>query len=301
MARFRARGAKSNDQDRSRMAAKRSEAPALAVRAVKQCAEPPAIRFADIQLLFVGQGQQVMALDRVTFDVPPGKITTVVGPSGCGKTTLLRLASGLVPASSGEVLCQGAPVNRLNKAVGFVTQDSNLFPWLTALGNVEFPLAVRGVPSAERREKALHWLRLVGLDGFEHHYPSQLSGGMQKRVSIVRTLIYEPSVVLLDEPFGALDAQTRMGLHHQLLELWREKRSTMLFITHDLVEAITLSDQIVVMSRRPGKVKEIYQVPLTRPRNVFEIYLEPGFDEAYAALWRHFKSEISVAGTAGER
>jgi NitT/TauT family transport system ATP-binding protein len=144
-------------------------------------------------------------------------------------------------------------------------------------------------------------LRLVGLEGFENHYPAELSGGMQKRVSIVRTLIYEPAVVLLDEPFGALDAQTRMGLHHELLELWREKKSTMLFITHDLVEAITLSDQIVVMTRRPGRVKEIYEVPLVRPRNVFEIYLEPGFDAAYAALWKHFKSEIGIVGAAKDQ
>ena len=182
----------------------------------------------------------------------------------------------------------------MNTEVGFVTQDSNLFPWLTAFGNVEFPLTIRGVPVAERKEKVLHWLRLVGLEGFEYHYPSQLSGGMQKRVSIVRTLIYEPAVVLLDEPFGALDAQTRMGLHHELLQLWQQKKSTMLFITHDLVEAITLSDQIVIMTRRPGRVKEIYDVPLARPRNVFEIYLEPGFDAAYATLWKHFKSEINV-------
>ena len=259
----------------------------------------PAIRFADVSLVFAGSDHEVLALDKVAFDVPSGQITTVVGPSGCGKTTLLRLASGLISSSSGNVLCAGVPVTGLNTSVGYVTQDSNLFPWLTAVGNVEFPLAVRGVPSNERREKALHWLRLVGLDGFEHHYPSQLSGGMQKRVSIVRTLIYEPSVVLLDEPFGALDAQTRMGLHHQLLELWRERRSTMLFITHDLVEAITLSDQIVIMTRRPGKVKEIYEVPLARPRNVFEIYLEPGFDKAYAALWKHFKSEINVTGGPG--
>jgi NitT/TauT family transport system ATP-binding protein len=219
-----------------------------------------------------------------------------VGPSGCGKTTLLRLAAGLIGASSGTVLYNGAPVDGLNTSVGYVTQDNNLFPWLTALGNVEFPLAIRGIDRRERRERALHWLRLVGLEGFGNHYPSQLSGGMQKRVSIVRTLIYEPAVVLLDEPFGALDAQTRMGLHHELLELWREKKSTMLFITHDLVEAITLSDQIVVMTRRPGRVKEIYEVPLVRPRNVFEIYLEPGFEAAYAALWKHFKSEISITG-----
>jgi NitT/TauT family transport system ATP-binding protein len=280
------------------MAVQGSEARAFAIRAVEPAADLPAIRFSDIQLVFAGEGREVIALERVSFDVPPGKITTVVGPSGCGKTTLLRLASGLVAASAGLVSFHGAPVTGLNTAVGFVTQDSNLFPWLTTVGNVEFPLAVRGVPSGERREKAMHWLRLVGLDGFEHHYPSQLSGGMQKRASIARTLIYEPSVVLLDEPFGALDAQTRMILHHQLLELWREKRSTMLFITHDLVEAITLSDQIVVMTRRPGTVKEVYQVPLARPRNVFEIYLEPGFDEAYAALWRHFKAELNIAGTS---
>jgi NitT/TauT family transport system ATP-binding protein len=254
----------------------------------------PAIRFEDVQVVFAGADNDVLAIDHVSFDVPPGKITTVVGPSGCGKTTLLRLASGLTTASGGRVVYNGATVNALNTDVGYVTQDSNLFPWLTALGNVEFPLAVRSVAAAQRRRKALDWLRLVGLEGFEHHYPSQLSGGMQKRVSIARTLIYEPAIVLLDEPFGALDAQTRMGLHHELLELWREKRTTMLFITHDLVEAITLSDQIVVMTRRPGRIKEIYSVPLSRPRNVFEIYLQPGFDEAYATLWQHFKSEIDV-------
>ena len=259
--------------------------------------EPSAIRFLDVHLTFGGTERPVAALNGVSFSVPQHKITTVVGPSGCGKTTLLRLASGLMQSSGGVVEFFGSPVNGLNTKVGYVTQDSNLFPWLTALGNAEFPLAIRGVPAAERREKAMHWLDLVGLNGFENHYPSQLSGGMQKRVSIVRTLIYEPAVVLLDEPFGALDAQTRMGLHHQLLELWREKRTTMLFITHDLVEAITLSDQIIIMTRRPGRVKETFQVPLARPRNVFEIYLEPGFDDAYAALWKHFKTELDLGGT----
>ena len=274
------------------MALRRDDA--HAIRATDDATVSPAIRFEDVRVVFAGTDRDVLALDRVRFDVPPGKITTVVGPSGCGKTTLLRLASGLTTVSGGQVLYKGKAVSSLNTEIGFVTQDSNLFPWLTALGNVEFPLAVRGVAVSERRKKALHWLRLVGLAGFEHHYPSQLSGGMQKRVSIIRTLIYEPSIVLLDEPFGALDAQTRMGLHHELLELWREKQTTMLFITHDLVEAITLSDQIVVMTRRPGRIKEIYHVPLQRPRNVFEIYLQPGFDEAYATLWRHFKSEVGV-------
>jgi NitT/TauT family transport system ATP-binding protein len=274
------------------MALMQSEARAFAIHAVDDT-PPPAIRFADVSLVFESNDSTFTAMDRVTFDVPPGRITTAVGPSGCGKTTLLRLASGLTSASAGTVFCMGVPVTGLNTKLGFVTQDSNLFPWLTALGNVEFPLVIRGVPQRERREKALHWLHLVGLEGFEDHYPSQLSGGMQKRVSIVRTLIYEPEVILLDEPFGALDAQTRMSLHSELLGLWQQQKSTMLFITHDLVEAITLSDQIVIMTRRPGRVKEIYRVPLARPRNVFEIYLEPGFDAAYASLWTHFRSELT--------
>lgn len=282
------------------MAPQRRDARAFAIHAVEDPQPTPAIRFADIKLIFAGNDTELLALDGVSFDVPPSKITTVVGPSGCGKTTLLRLASGLVPASAGTVAYNGVAVAGLNTSVGYVTQDSNLFPWLTALGNVEFPLAIRGVPAKERRDRARDWLRLVGLDGFEDHYPSQLSGGMQKRVSIVRTLIYEPEAILLDEPFGALDAQTRMTLHHELLQLWQRHKSTMLFITHDLVEAITLSDQIVVMTRRPGRVKEIYQVPLARPRNVFEIYLEPGFDDAYAALWAHFKSEINLGEAAND-
>ncbi len=254
-----------------------------------------ALSFCNVRLAFAAEDRDVLAIDNVSFDVRAKQVTTVVGPSGCGKTTLLRLAAGLVNPSKGDVFCEGRAVAGLNTEVGFVTQDSNLFPWLTALGNVEFPLAVRGVSKKERRERAMHWLQLVGLDGFENSYPSQLSGGMQKRVSIVRTLIYEPSVVLLDEPFGALDAQTRMTLHHKLLELWNQKQNTMLFITHDLVEAITLSDQVIIMTNRPGRVKTIYDVPLTRPRNVFEIYLEPGFNEAYADLWRLFRSELNLS------
>jgi NitT/TauT family transport system ATP-binding protein len=256
-------------------------------------ADACAVEFADISLTFADKDRAVTALDRVSLRVPAGEITTVVGPSGCGKTTLLRLAAGLLPPSAGRVIYKGRPVSGLNAGVGFVTQDSNLFPWLTALGNVEFALAVRGIAKKERRDRAMSWLHLVGLDGFENSYPAQLSGGMQKRVSIVRTLIYEPDVVLLDEPFGALDAQTRMKLHHELLELWHRKKTTLLFITHDLVEAITLSDYVVVMTRRPGRVKGVYKVPLPRPRNVFEIYLEPLFETAYATLWDIFKSEVN--------
>jgi NitT/TauT family transport system ATP-binding protein len=253
-----------------------------------------AIEFDDVNLAFGSQDGTLLALDHVSLSAPRGQITSVVGPSGCGKTTLLRLAAGLLKPSSGRVLCNGREIKGLNTGVGFVTQDSNLFPWATTLANVEFPLAVRDVPRRQRRERAMEWINTVGLAGFENSYPSQLSGGMQKRVSIARTFIYEPDVILLDEPFGALDAQTRMVLHHQLLTLWQKRKMTMLFITHDLVEAITLSDQVVVMSKRPGRVKERYSVPLSRPRNVFEIYLEPGFDDAYGALWKHFKAELAT-------
>jgi NitT/TauT family transport system ATP-binding protein len=256
--------------------------------------EPAAIVFDDVSLFFGGDGEMVHALDHVSISAPRGEITSVVGPSGCGKTTLLRLAAGLLRPSSGRVHYNGREIKGLNTGVGYVTQDSNLFPWATTLANIEFPLAVRGVPRQERRECAMEWIDTVGLAGFEHSYPSQLSGGMQKRASIARTFIYEPDVIILDEPFGALDAQTRMMLHHQLLALWHKRSMTMLFITHDLVEAITLSDQVVVMSKRPGRVQESYRVPLPRPRNVFEIYLEPGFDAAYGALWKHFKAELAT-------
>ena len=252
------------------------------------------VRFANVRLAFDIEGARVLALDGVSFDVPTERITTVVGPSGCGKTTLLRLVAGMIKPSSGRVLYRGQPVVGLNTEVGYITQESNLFPWLTAVENVEFPLLVRGMAKAERRERALEWLRLVGLQGFEHNYPGELSGGMQKRVSIARTLIYEPRMVIMDEPFGALDAQTRMLLHHELLQIWTRQKNTIIFITHDLVESITLSDHIVVMSRRPGRVVDVQDVPLRRPRNVFQIYLEPHFDEFYAKLWSYFKAELPV-------
>jgi NitT/TauT family transport system ATP-binding protein len=254
---------------------------------------PAAIEFDDVRVAFGGGNSALSALDGVSLTAPQGQITTVVGPSGCGKTTLLRLVAGLLTASSGHTRYKGREVTGLNTGIGFVTQDNNLFPWATTLSNVEFPLAVRGAPAAERRERAMEWIHTVGLTGFEHSYPSQLSGGMQKRVSIARAFIYDPDVVLLDEPFGALDAQPRMMLHNQMLELWQRRNMTMLFITHDLVEAITLSDQVVVMTKRQGWIKETYRVPPPRPRDVFEIYLERKLDEVYEALWRHFKAAIS--------
>lgn len=256
----------------------------------------PAIEYEHVSVTFGGRGSQgtgaVPALADVTFAVPPGCFASVIGPSGCGKTTLLRLCAGLEVPSQGVTRCDGELVAGLNRAVGYVTQDSNLYPWMTVRENVEFPLEIRGLPRAERRERSDEHLRMVGLSGFEKHYPHQLSGGMQKRVSIVRTLIYEPQTVLMDEPFGALDSQTRMALQADLMRIWARQEQTILFITHDLTEAIALSDSILVMSQRPGTVKQIFDVPLARPRDVFGIQSDPAFGQVYQSVWEALRSDV---------
>jgi NitT/TauT family transport system ATP-binding protein len=252
----------------------------------------PIIEFEHVSEVFKLEGDEIIVLDDVQLTVDRNKFTSIVGPSGCGKTTLLRLASGLIGCTGGRTLFKGKELRGLNQDVGFITQDSNLFPWLTMSENIEFPLVIRGISAGERRAKAQEWIHRMGLEGFERHYPFQLSGGMQKRASIARTMIYEPDVILMDEPFGSLDAQTRMSLQKGLLDLWNRDKKTILFVTHDLVEAIALSDTIVVMTKRPGKVKDVFPVALARPRNVFEIYVEPGFEDTYAKLWNHFKAEL---------
>jgi NitT/TauT family transport system ATP-binding protein len=254
----------------------------------------PALEFRDVSVRFRGTRatSEVLALDRVSLNIPTGSFTAVIGPSGCGKTTLLRLGSGLELPSQGSTYCDGLEVADLNRRVGFITQDSNLYAWMTVLGNVEFALDVRGVPAEERHRRSADYLRMVGLEGFEHHYPHQLSGGMQKRVSIVRTLIYEPDTVLMDEPFGALDSQTRMGLQNDLLKIWSTRRQTILFITHDLTEAISLSDRIVVMSQRPGHIIRTFDIPLPRPRDVFSIQADPGFSQVYNEIWTTLRGEV---------
>jgi NitT/TauT family transport system ATP-binding protein len=183
---------------------------------------------------FWSQGTEVTALDDVSLTVRDNEFTSIVGPSGCGKTTLMRLCAGLEDVTNGQALYRGKPVQGINTDVGYVTQDSNLYPWMTLRQNVEFPLEIRGVPATERRDMTDHWIKLVGLEGFENHWPYQLSGGMQKRGSIIRTMVYDPSVILMDEPFGPLDAQTRMVLQADLLRIWGEQRQTIVFITHDL-------------------------------------------------------------------
>ena len=192
-------------------------------------------------------------------------------------------------------------MTKLNTEVGFVTQESNLWPWMTLYQNVEFPLRVRGVPARERRERVMEHIKMVGLSGFEKHYPHQLSGGMQKRASIIRTMVYEPDIVLMDEPFGPLDAQTKMLLQRDLLRVWDMRKQTIMFVTHDLVEAVALSDNVVVMSARPGRIKGVFPISVERPRDVFQIHAAEGFAEDYERIWSSFRSELDSTEETAER
>lgn len=252
------------------------------------------VRLENLHKRFRGAHGDVTALQDVNLEVPENAFVSIVGPSGCGKSTILNMVAGLMEPTSGTVLFRGQPVTEVNTSVGYVTQESKLFPWLTVQENVGFPLTVRGYPRAERGRLVAEHLQMVGLNGFEKAYPRQLSGGMQKRASIIRTLIYDPEVVLMDEPFGPLDAQTRMLLQDELLRIWSRRKKTIVFITHDLVEAIALSDVVVVLSNRPSTVRAVIEVPLTRPRNVFEIHQMKGFAETYDALWRIFRNELHI-------
>ena len=236
----------------------------------------------------------VGALENLTLDVPYGKFVTVVGPSGCGKSTLLKLIAGLIPVSAGRILYQDVEVRGLNTKVGYVPQESKLFPWLTLEENVGFGLEARNYTRQERERRVRDYIQMAGLTGFEKLYPAQLSGGMSKRASIIRALAYDPPVILMDEPFGPLDAQTRMILQDELLKIWKKRRKTILFVTHDLVEAVALADQVVIMTHRPGRIKDIIEVPMARPRNIFEIHRQDGFEETYGRLWSIFRHELEI-------
>ncbi len=201
--------------------------------------------------------------------------------------------AGLTVPTEGRILHDGRAIEGVNTRVGYVTQDDNLLPWRTTLANVEIALELKGVPRASRRARASEYLGRVGLRGFEHHYPHELSGGMRKRASIVRTLVDESvNVILMDEPLGPLDAQTRLLLQDELLQLWQGSGRTVVFVTHDLVEAIALSDRIAIFTSAPGRIKEIREVRIPRPRDVFHIHESPGFSDIYDAIWNDLRDEI---------
>ncbi len=233
----------------------------------------------------------VSALDKVNLSIEKGEFVTLVGPSGCGKSTLLNLISGLLEPSEGRLELDGVAICGIDRRIGYVTQSHNLFPWRTLLDNILFPLELAGVPRKERVQRAEHWLEIVGLRGFEQAYPHELSGGMRQRGNIVRTLIYEPQVILMDEPFGPLDAQNRITLQTLLLRIWKETRSTVIFITHDLMEAVALGDRVVLMGRRPGRVTHIEQVHVQRPRDIEHIHDDAEFRAIYDRIWNKLEKQ----------
>ena len=233
------------------------------------------------------------AVEDATLVVSPGEFVSVVGPTGCGKSTLLNVAAGLLPPSDGSVAVFGAPLAGLNRSAGYMFQADSLMPWRSALSNVIAGLEFRGTPKQEAQAKGRDWLARVGLAGFEDRYPHQLSGGMKKRVALAQMLILDPQILLMDEPFSALDVQTRVLMENELLELWSADRKSVLFITHDLEEAISLSDRVVVLSAGPATrpIGE-FRIDLPRPRDVAEIRMTPRFVQLHESIWHAMKDEV---------
>ena len=221
----------------------------------------------DVNKTFGHGRTKVVAVSDLNLRVKENEFTVVVGPSGCGKSTFLYLVAGFEKPTSGEILLDGKPITKPGPDRGIVFQEFALYPWRTVLGNVMFGLEIGGVPKEDAKEKAMHYIEMVGLEGFEKAYPHTLSGGMKQRVAIARAIAYDPEVLLMDEPFGSLDAQTRKVMQGELIRIWEEMRKTVIFVTHSVIEAAYLADRIIVMTARPGKVKGIIDVDLPRPRS----------------------------------
>ncbi|GAC1474966.1 MAG: ABC transporter ATP-binding protein [Candidatus Dormibacteraceae bacterium] len=236
------------------------------------------IRFVDVAMRFPTRHGEVRALEKISLTVPDGQFACIVGPSGCGKSTLLNVAAGLVTPTEGEVLVDGKPADSPGADRGMVFQTYSLYPWLSVQRNIEFGLEIKGTSKPERRRQSSELIRLMRLDGFAEAYPKALSGGMKQRVAIARALANDPEVLLMDEPFGALDALTRQIMQEMLTEIWHRYRKTVLFVTHDIDEAIFLGDVIYVMTNRPGRIRTTLQVDLPRPRT-FDMVSGPRFAE----------------------
>jgi len=250
---------------------------------------PAAIEVAGLSHIYPGRDGAVPALQDIALNVGAGRFVVIVGPSGCGKTSLLMMMAGLRHQSAGTIAIQGAPITAPDPdRVGVVFQEASLFPWLTALDNIAFPLTLRGAPRAERHERAATMLDLVGLTGFGARYPHELSGGMKQRVSIARGLVQDPPVLLMDEPFAALDEQTRMTMGHELLRIWSQTAKTVVFVTHSLTEAVYLADEVLVMSARPGRIIDRIAVKLPRPRS-YEMMGTETFGRLRDRIWQQIR------------
>jgi NitT/TauT family transport system ATP-binding protein len=234
--------------------------------------------------------EQVVAIKDVSLDVSAGEFFSIIGPSGCGKSTLLRIIGGLLAASSGELTVGSDKVNGPHPWLGMVFQEESTFPWRTTLGNVEFGLEMRGVSQDQRRQKSREMIRLVGLSGFEERYPSELSGGMKQRVAIARALVLEPKILLMDEPFGALDEQTRIILGEELLRIRDQLKQTIILVTHNINESVQLSDRVMIMTARPGRVKEAVPIDLPHPRDS-TIIASDRFGKLVGQVWGALREE----------
>jgi NitT/TauT family transport system ATP-binding protein len=262
--------------------------------AIPRGAAVPAVALAEVAVSFrLAGGASYPAVGATSLAVADGEFVAIVGPTGCGKSTLLNVAAGLIAPSAGRVEIFGAPLAGLNRQAGYLFQADALFPWKTALDNVAIGLATAGTATAAARERARGWLARVGLAEFAARYPHMLSGGQRKRVGLVQVLIRDPKILLMDEPFGPLDAQTRQIMGNLLLDLWTADRKAVLFVTHDLEEAIALSDRVVIMSAGPAaRVIGEWTVRLPRPRDIAEIKIEPAFHELHREIWAALKAEV---------
>jgi NitT/TauT family transport system ATP-binding protein len=255
-----------------------------------------AIELRDVTKRFLTpKGQAYTAIRDVTLSVAPGEFCAVVGPTGCGKSTTLGLISGLERPSAGSVQVMGEPVQGIDPRIGYVFQSDAVFPWKNVLSNVATGPMFRGQPKAEALVQAHEWIARVGLAGFEDRYPHQLSGGMRKRVALAQTFINEPQILLMDEPFSALDVQTRILMEDELLYLWSSLKASVVFVTHDLEEAISLADKVCVLTAGPATVKGIYTIDLPRPRKVEDIRFEPRFVQLYQEIWEDLRNEVMIS------
>jgi NitT/TauT family transport system ATP-binding protein len=244
-------------------------------------------------------GARVQALAETSLEIETGEFVSIIGPSGCGKTTLFNIIGGLDTADAGRVLVGGVPVKGTHRDIGMVFQEESTFPWRTVLDNVAFPLEVANISKAEREARAMKLIKLVGLDGFERRYPSELSGGMRQRTALARTLVAEPRILLMDEPFAALDEQTRLLLGEKLLEICQTLNQTTLLITHNLAEAIQLSDRVLVMSFRPGHIKRVLDIALPRPRSG-DVIKSEAFGSYLGTVWDELKQEAAKGMVAAD-
>ncbi|MBW6434548.1 ABC transporter ATP-binding protein [Actinoplanes hulinensis] len=253
------------------------------------------IVFENVGKTFQARGRTVTALQDINLEVRDGEFLVIVGPSGCGKSTLLDLLGGLSEISSGRILVDGKPVTGPGLDRGIVFQQYALLPWRTAQGNVEFGLEAKGVGRRERAEKAREYLDLVGLSGFHDRYPHELSGGMKQRVAIARSLAFDPDVLLMDEPFAALDAQTRDGLQDELLRIWEKTGKTIVFITHGIEEAVYLGQRVAVLTSRPGRIKEVVEVPIDARSATEDLRSDPQFTHYRHEIWSLLRDEVDRA------